>query len=85
MGVSGAYREVSAPGRIVHTERFDEAWYSGEAVIATVLADNEGVTTTTATINCESKTERDAVAATGIESGLAARCDALEAPLTARA
>jgi hypothetical protein len=54
-------------------------------VIATVLADNEGVTTTTATINCESKTARDAVAATGIESGLAARCDALEAPLTARA
>ena len=36
MGVRGVYREVVRPERLVHTERFDEAWYPGEALI-TVL------------------------------------------------
>jgi len=36
MGVRGVYREVVRPERLVHTEKFDEAWYPGEALI-TVL------------------------------------------------
>ena len=36
MGVRGVYREVVRPEGLVHTEKFDEAWYPGEALI-TVL------------------------------------------------
>src|SRR5262245_41264355 len=32
MGLGGFYREIVAPERIVATERFDEAWYPGEAL-----------------------------------------------------
>src|ERR1700739_121052 len=32
MGMGGVYREIAAPVRVVATEKFDEAWYSGEAV-----------------------------------------------------
>src|SRR3982075_1294051 len=32
MGMGGVYREIVAPERIVATEKFDQAWYSGEAV-----------------------------------------------------
>src|SRR5450432_2350474 len=32
MGVSGVYREIVPPRRIVSTERFDEAWCPGEAL-----------------------------------------------------
>src|SRR5437660_2667545 len=31
IGMGGVYREIVAPERIVATERFDEAWYPGEA------------------------------------------------------
>ena len=33
MGVRGVYREVVRPERLVHTEKFDEAWYPGESLI----------------------------------------------------
>src|SRR2546430_16765884 len=36
MEVRGVYREVVRPERLVHTEKFDEAWYPREAVIAGV-------------------------------------------------
>src|SRR6267378_5192290 len=29
MGMRGVFREIVAPERIVHTEKFDEAWYAG--------------------------------------------------------
>ncbi len=32
MGISGEYRELVPNERIVNTERFDEAWYAGEAL-----------------------------------------------------
>jgi len=32
MGMGGVYREVVAPERIVASEKFDQAWYPGEAM-----------------------------------------------------
>src|SRR6266704_4153262 len=42
MGMGGVYREIVAPERIVSTERFDEAWYPGEAVGTLVLVERGG-------------------------------------------
>ena len=42
MGMGGTYREVVRPERIVNTELFDEAWYSGECLITTLLTKRGG-------------------------------------------
>src|SRR5687767_3303499 len=49
MGMRGVYREIVAPSRIVSTEKFDEAWYAGEAVGTMVLTESGGKTTLTLT------------------------------------
>ena len=42
MGVGGVYREIARPERLSHTEKFDMAWYPGEALITTVLSERGG-------------------------------------------
>ena len=42
MGMGGVYREIAVPERLVTTERFDEAWYPGEAVGTLVLVEQRG-------------------------------------------
>lgn len=71
MGVSGVYREITPPERIVFTERFDEAWYPGEALNTTTFAENEGRTTMTMTILYVSREARDGVLKSGMERGVA--------------
>ncbi|MEJ0060339.1 MAG: SRPBCC domain-containing protein [Terricaulis sp.] len=39
MGMGGVFREVEAPVRWVATEVFDDAWYPGQALVATVLSE----------------------------------------------
>lgn len=77
MGVRGVYREVVPPERIVHTEAFDDPWYPGESVITTVLVEQGGRTTLTATMLYESRQARDAVLASPMESGVAQSYDRL--------
>ena len=77
MGVGGIYRELLPPERIVHTEKFDEAWYSGEAVITTILNEQGGKTTLTATMLYDSRETRDNVLKSPMESGVAASYDRL--------
>jgi len=77
MGMRGAYREIVAPERIVNTERFDEAWYPGEALNTLVLVENGGRTTLTQTMRYESREARDAVLKSDMESGVAASYDRL--------
>ncbi len=77
MGVSGVYREVSPPARIVHTERFDEPWYPGECVVTTAFEEKGGRTTVTMTLLFESKEARDGVLKSGMESGVAVSYDRL--------
>src|SRR5262249_22927091 len=78
MGISGVYREIMAPERIVATEKFDEAWYPGEALGTILLTEKSGKTTLTQTILYESKVARDAVLKTPMEQGVAAGYDRLE-------
>lgn len=77
MGVSGVFREVTPPARVVHTERFDEAWYEGEAVITTEFVGTAGGTAVSMTMRFESREARDGVLKSGMESGVAASYDRL--------
>lgn len=78
MGMGGEYREVVRPERIVSTEKFDEAWYAGDAIGTLVLTENAGQTTITTTVLYDSKETRDGVLKSGMESGVAYSYDQLD-------
>jgi uncharacterized protein YndB with AHSA1/START domain len=77
MGMGGVYREIVRPERLVATEKFDEAWYPGEALDTTVLTEQNGKTTLTVTVQYESREVRDAVLESPMEQGVAAGYDRL--------
>lgn len=78
MGMGGVYREVVRPERIVSTEKFDQAWYPGEAVGTLTLTERGGKTTIAQTVLYESKEARDGVLKSGMEEGVKASYDRLE-------
>jgi uncharacterized protein YndB with AHSA1/START domain len=84
MGMGGVYREIRAPERIVSTERFDEAWYPGEAVGTLVLSEQSGRTTLTQTMLYQSREARDAVIRSNMEHGVKASYDRLAGMLAPR-
>ncbi|MDQ5857051.1 MAG: SRPBCC family protein, partial [Acidobacteriota bacterium] len=61
MGMGGVYREVVPGERIVATEKFDDAWYEGEAVDTTTFVEEGGKTTVTTTVLYSSNEVRDGV------------------------
>jgi uncharacterized protein YndB with AHSA1/START domain len=73
MGMGGVYREVVPSERLVNTEKFDQAWYEGEAVGTVVFTERDGRSTVTTNILYVSKEVRDGVlqspAAEGMEMG----------------
>jgi uncharacterized protein YndB with AHSA1/START domain len=71
------YREIAAPDRIVATEKFDEAWYPGEAVGTTTFVEKSGKTSVLMSVEYASKEAREAVLKTPMEQGVAAGLDAL--------
>ena len=75
MGMRGVYRELSAPGRSVHVESFDD--YPGESVVTSVFTEQNGKTTLTATVEYPSREVRDIVISTGMEHGAAESYDKL--------
>jgi uncharacterized protein YndB with AHSA1/START domain len=77
MGMGGVYREIVSPERFVHTERFDEPWYPGEALITQALTETDGRTTLTATMRYESRQARDGVLKSPMERGILASYDRL--------
>jgi uncharacterized protein YndB with AHSA1/START domain len=77
MGMGGVYREVFPPERIVAAEKFDDAWYPGEAVVSIVLVENGGRTTLTQTILYDSRETRDAVLKSPMQYGLTQSYDRL--------
>src|SRR5262249_45649686 len=81
MGMGGIYQEVVRPERLVTTERFDQAWYPGEARISMVLTEQGGKTVMTSTMLYESREARDGVLKSPMESGVAATYDRLAALL----
>lgn len=78
MGMGGIYREIEIPERVVATEKFDEAWYPGEAVGTLVLVEIAGKTTVTQTMLYDSPQTRDAVLKSPMETGVATSYDRLE-------
>jgi uncharacterized protein YndB with AHSA1/START domain len=78
MGMGGIYREIEIPERVVATEKFDEAWYPGEAVGTLLLVEQGGRTTVTQTMLYDSPQTRDAVLKSPMETGVAASYDRLE-------
>ena len=77
MGLGGVHREIVVRERLVATERFDESWYPGEAVVTTLLVEQDGKTTLTVTVHYESPEARDTVLKSGMERGIAASYDRL--------
>lgn len=88
MGLSGVFREVVRPERLVATEKFDDAWYPGEALNTTVFDEKAGVTRVRLTVRYESKEARDTASRSGMEHGMIAgynRLEELLASLAAKA
>ena len=85
MGMTGVYREIVAPHRIVNNETFDDPWYEGEAVNTTTFVEKGGKTTLTMTVRYDSKKIRDMVLQSPMETGVAASFDTLANLLAAPA
>jgi uncharacterized protein YndB with AHSA1/START domain len=83
MGMGGVFREIAAPERIVATEKFDEPWYSGDALGTTEFVDGGDITKIRVTILYESKEARDTAQRSGMEHGMAASYHRLEEHLSA--
>jgi uncharacterized protein YndB with AHSA1/START domain len=78
MALGGVFREITPVERLVATERFDDAWYPGEALDTTVFVESRGVTKIMITILYESQEARDTARRSGMEHGMAAGYDRLE-------
>lgn len=70
MGWGGVYREIAAPGRLVHTELFDMDWTGGESLVTCLLSEKGGRTTLDMTILYSSAAAREGVLKTPMEEGM---------------
>lgn len=78
MGMSGVFREIAPPARMVHTELFDEDWTGGETLVTTELEESDGGTTLTTTVLYASQEGRDGALKSGMEQGLGESYDTLD-------
>ena len=83
MAMTGVYREIVRPERIVNTQRFDTPWLPGEFMLTTTLAESGGRTTFVSTTLFDSRETRDKMLKSGMESGASASYDRLETLLGA--
>jgi len=74
--MSGEYREVEPPSRLVSTENWGGEW--PETINTLVLTEENGGTMITQTMLFPSKEARDAVAKSGMESGVSRSFDLLD-------
>jgi len=77
MGMGGTFLEVVPPEKMVQNEKFDEAWYPGEAIVTTTFEESNGRTTIVITIRYDTRETRDAVLKSPMESGVSASYDRL--------
>jgi len=77
MGLSGVFREISAPGRLVFTELWDEDWTGGETVVTLDFTEQAGRTTMVQTVLYSSAAALQAVLKSGMEHGAAQSYDRL--------
>ena len=78
MGMGGVFREIVRPERIVATEKFDDAWYEGDALDTMTFVERGGKTTATTTVRYASKEARDGVLKSPMEKGVAEGYDKLD-------
>ena len=78
MGMGGTFRELAPPQKLVTTEKFDDAWYPGEAINTTTFEERNGVTTMMLVVEYESREARDIASRSGMERGMVAGFDRLE-------
>jgi uncharacterized protein YndB with AHSA1/START domain len=75
-GFHGDYREVDAPGKMVHAEYYDPGDFGGAmptnnpAIIRTTFTEKNGVTTLVTLMDYGSKEARDAAVSTGMTDGM---------------
>jgi uncharacterized protein YndB with AHSA1/START domain len=77
MGMSGVFREIAPPDRLVFTEIWDDDWTGGEALNTIVFTEDAGKTTLTQTVLYSSREARDGALKTGMEHGAAVSYDRL--------
>ncbi len=76
--ITGVYREIVRPQRVIHTQVYDVAPYADREAIVTVTFDEDnGRTRYTSTILHQTRGDRDAHVASGMETGSAAALDRL--------
>ena len=76
---NGEFREIVADERIVYTEAFEGPWPEGDPAVNTAtFTETGGRTTLTLRTEVGSKEERDAILATGMETGMQEQMDLLE-------
>ena len=77
MGLTGTFREIVPPERIVHTEVFDDDWTGGESLVTTTLQEVDGRTTVSMTVRYASAAAREGALKTGMVDGMSATYDRL--------
>ena len=82
MGMSGVFREIAPPDRLVFTEIWDEDWTGGETLVTIVFAEHAGKPRLTQTVLYSSREARDGALKTGMEHGAAVSYDRLAELLT---
>jgi len=80
-GVGRRVSRSSTSGETGCNGKFDEEWYAGEAVDTTVFEERGPVTKLKLTVLYESKQARDAAGQSGMERGMVASYNRLEALL----
>lgn len=78
MAWGGTYLQVDAPHGFRATERFDTAWYPGEAQVAVAFHEGDSGTVATLTLAYESLKARDTVLRSPMDAGLAESFSRLE-------
>jgi uncharacterized protein YndB with AHSA1/START domain len=78
MGMSGVLTEFNAPVRMASTEKFDQAWYPGDASSSIELSEKGGKTLLTLSVTYDSKATRDMVLQSPMAEGASAGYDRLE-------
>jgi uncharacterized protein YndB with AHSA1/START domain len=76
MAMSGEYREVTAPEKLVNTESWGDDW--PETLNTTSFFEENGRTKLVATVHYPSKEARDAAMKTGMEDGWSRSYDRLD-------
>ena len=76
IGLSGLFREIARPERLVATER--TTWHAEEAIDTTMFAEEGSLTRMTLVVLFETTEARDAARRSGMEHGMAASYDRAE-------